>query len=135
MSERAGEPREVLDSEPNVGEEHGLSGGMGVSSERVGKVRGSAEPATSGAEDLSSEEPADPPPEQSADPRTGPEVQPANDLPPHQWNREGSPGHLPGWAAAHERPARDSYAESGPGVRAVGAVLTWAASGCRRRSG
>jgi hypothetical protein len=90
-----GEPRDVLDSEPNHGDKHGLAGGMGVSSERVGKVRGSSQPATGGAEDLSSEEPADPPPEQSADPRTGPEVQPANDLPPHRWNREGSPGHLP----------------------------------------
>ncbi|MGN6578181.1 MAG: hypothetical protein ACTHKG_21110 [Nocardioides sp.] len=96
MTERAGEPRDVLDSEPNMGETHGLAGGMGVSSERVGKVRGTDEPTTGANEDLSSEEPADPPPEQSADPRTGPEVHPANDLPPHQWNREGSPGHLPG---------------------------------------
>jgi hypothetical protein len=61
------EPRDILDSEPNVGEEHGLAGGMGVSSERVGKIRGSAEPATTGVEDLTSEDPTDPPPEQSAD--------------------------------------------------------------------
>jgi len=66
MSEKAGEPRDVLDTEPNLGEDSGAAGDMGVSSERVGKVRGSAEPATSGNESLASEEPADPPPEQSA---------------------------------------------------------------------
>jgi hypothetical protein len=90
------EPRDLLDSEPNVGETHGLGGGMGVSSERVGKVRGSSVPATGGTEDVSSAEPVDPPPEQSSDPSSGPEVHPANDLPPHRWNREGSTGHLPG---------------------------------------
>ena len=58
MSGRPDAPRDVLDSEPNVGEESGLSGGMGVSSERVGKVRGSSEPKTTGAEDLHIEAPA-----------------------------------------------------------------------------
>ncbi|MGO4257819.1 hypothetical protein [Marmoricola sp. RAF53] len=66
MSEQAGEPRDVLDSEPGFGEDSGTAGDMGVSSERVGKVRGSAEPATSGNESLANEEPVDPPPEQSA---------------------------------------------------------------------
>src|SRR3954453_2089733 len=88
--ERAGAPRDVLESEPNVGETHGLAGGMGVSSERVGKVRGSSEPSPGGTEDLSSPDPVDPPPEQSSDPRTGPEVNPTSSLPPHRWNRDGS---------------------------------------------
>jgi len=40
-------------SDPNGGGEAGLAGGMGVSSERVGKVRGSDKPATNGLEDTS----------------------------------------------------------------------------------
>ncbi len=59
-------PRDVLDSEPNMGEESGLRGNMGVSSERVGKVRGMPEPTTGGNESLDSADPVDPPPEQSA---------------------------------------------------------------------
>ena len=73
---RAARPRDVLDSEPNMGEESGLAGDMGVSSERVGRVRGTPEPTTGGAESLDSTAPTDPPPEQSADPRTGPEPHP-----------------------------------------------------------
>ena len=66
MSERSAEPRDVLASEANVGEDSGLAGGMGVSSERVGKVRGSAEPATTGTEDTSpTDAPDAPPPEQT----------------------------------------------------------------------
>ena len=93
MNDRADPRRDVLDSEPNFGEDSGLAGGMGVSSERVGKVRGSPEPATGGAESLEHTEPTDPPPEQSADPRTGPEPHPANDLPPHRADPTNNPGH------------------------------------------
>lgn len=50
-------PRDVLESEPNVGT-HGLAGGMGVSSERVGPVRGDAEPRSTGAESLDSPDPS-----------------------------------------------------------------------------
>jgi hypothetical protein len=92
MTEQPGAPRDVLDSEPGMGEESALAGDMGVSSERVGRVRGTDVPTTSGAEDLDSADPVDPPPEQSADPRTG-EPHPANDLPPHQADPTGSPGH------------------------------------------
>ncbi|HEX4189746.1 MAG TPA: hypothetical protein VHZ06_02025 [Marmoricola sp.] len=87
------EPREVTDSDPNAGEADGLAGEMGVSSERVGAVRGDAD-GTHGAEDTSAtDSPADAPPEQSADPATGPEVHPANDLPPHQADLSRNPGH------------------------------------------
>ena len=50
MSDRPDAPRDLLDSDANVGAKDGLAGGMGVSSERVGKVRGSTEPATHGTE-------------------------------------------------------------------------------------
>lgn len=59
-------PRDVLDSEPNMGEDSGQAGDMGVSSERVGRVRRTPEPTTSGNEALDTEEPVDPPPEQAA---------------------------------------------------------------------
>ena len=61
------DPRDVLDSEPNMGEESGQAGDMGVSSERVGKVRGTEEPTTSGAESLDTDTASDTPPEQSPD--------------------------------------------------------------------
>ncbi|MDQ6686409.1 MAG: hypothetical protein M3Z50_02155 [Actinomycetota bacterium] len=62
---------DVLDSEPNADSAEGLAGGMGVSSERVGTMRGS-EPGTNGAERTQAPAPiADPPPEQSSDPATG----------------------------------------------------------------
>lgn len=53
MSERPDEPRDLLDSDANVGEADGLAGTMGVSSERVGKVRGSSGLRTHGTEDTS----------------------------------------------------------------------------------
>lgn len=93
---RHGATRDVIDSDANVGEDSGLAGGMGVSSERVGRVRGSAEPATHGAESTQSPPVPDPPPEQSADPRTGPEPHPANDLPPHRFDPSTAPGHSHG---------------------------------------
>jgi hypothetical protein len=73
-----------------------LAGGMGISSERVGHVRGNAEPATHGAEDTSSPPVDEPPPEQSADPATGPEVHPDNDVRPHPFDRTTTPGHSHG---------------------------------------
>ncbi|MBO9523969.1 MAG: hypothetical protein J7518_20735 [Nocardioidaceae bacterium] len=63
----AAEPRDVMDSEPNVGEHSGLAGDMGVSSERVGPVEGQNEPFTTGAKSTDSPDPGpDAPPEQSA---------------------------------------------------------------------
>jgi hypothetical protein len=47
------EPREVTDSDPNAGEADGLAGGMGISSERVGPVRGEDGERTHGGEDTS----------------------------------------------------------------------------------
>lgn len=61
------EPNELQESDPNGGGAHGLAGGMGVSSERVGKVRGSDEPATHGVESTAAEDVIDPPPEQTTD--------------------------------------------------------------------
>jgi len=66
MTENPAEPRDVLDSEPNMGEDSGLAGDMGVSSERVGRVRGTPDETTGANESLASEDPADPPPEQEA---------------------------------------------------------------------
>ncbi|MET3962769.1 hypothetical protein ABIE44_002703 [Marmoricola sp. OAE513] len=64
------DPDELTGSDPNGGGSAGLAGGMGVSSERVGKVRGSSEPQTHGVEETgvaaADDVPADPPPEQSA---------------------------------------------------------------------
>lgn len=89
-------PRRLSDSDPNAGGPSGLAGEMGVSSERTGRVRGTPGEVTHGTEDTSPRPaPADPPPEQSPDPARGPEVHPANDLPPHQSDPRGSPGHLP----------------------------------------
>jgi hypothetical protein len=69
---------------------------MGVSSERVGPVRGSAGNKTHGAEETTPDLPVDedPVPEQSVDP-TRPEVHPANDLPPHRAGRKPAIGHAP----------------------------------------
>lgn len=79
----------VTDSDPSGNAPGGLAGGtgegMGVSSERVGRVPGSAVPATHGAVDthppLPEQQPT--PPEQSAG---GEEPHPANDLPPHEFD-------------------------------------------------
>lgn len=65
-----GEPNDLTESDPNGAGSDGLAGGMGVSSERVGKVRGSAVPTTHGTEATGvaadDDVPLDPPPEQSA---------------------------------------------------------------------
>ena len=67
---------EVFESDPNADSPEGLAGGMGVSSERVGSVRGSDEPVTYGAAPTHTPDPeGEAPPEQS--PYDGqPEVQP-----------------------------------------------------------
>jgi hypothetical protein len=92
---------DVFESDPNADSPEGLAGGMGVSSERPGTVRGSAEEATYGAaptytddgDDSTTGE--DAPPEQSAfDGR--PEVQPDNDVPKHQHDPDKNPRHLGG---------------------------------------
>jgi hypothetical protein len=77
-------------------DEVGPARGMGVSSERVGHVRGSAVPATHGAEDTSARRVDEPPPEQSADPATGPEIHPDNDLPSPPFDPDTSAGHSDG---------------------------------------
>jgi hypothetical protein len=71
---------DVQESDPNADSTAGLAGGMGVSSERVGELRGSAEAGTYGAEETHLPAPeGDLPPEQSADPATG---EPHPDQPP-----------------------------------------------------
>jgi hypothetical protein len=89
----AGEPNDVSESDPNGAGPEGLAGSMGVSSERVGRMRGAIEPGTHGTESTQSRPVTDPPPEQSADPASGPEPHPANDLPPHQAGKKPNPGH------------------------------------------
>lgn len=87
---------DVTDSDPNGNTPEGLAGDMGLSSERVGPLRGSPREATHGAGPAHPEAPYDAghmaaqqeaagtlddtPPEQNADPARGSEVQP--DLPP-----------------------------------------------------
>ncbi|WP_310964581.1 hypothetical protein [Nocardioides terrisoli] len=86
----------VLESDAAGNNPDGLAGEMGLSSERVGKVRGSVRPATHGAEATVSPEVEDPPPEQSADPASGPEPHPDNDLSPHSFDRDRWHGHSHG---------------------------------------
>ena len=70
---------EVSESDPNADSADGLGGGMGVSSERKGPVRGQAEEVTYAAAPTHTDDPADAegdlPPEQSAFSRD-PEVNP-----------------------------------------------------------
>jgi len=83
---------EVTESDASGGGPHGLAGGMGVSSERTGHLSGAQGEATHGAADPYPDLPTDeePPPEQSAG---GSEVRPANDLPPHPFDRSTHQGH------------------------------------------
>ena len=97
QDENAGKAREtdVQESDPNADSAAGLAGEMGISSERVGPLRGAGE-GTYGAEHA--KEPAEDeeaPPEQSADPRTG-EVNPDNDLPEHPFDPGAAAGHSHG---------------------------------------
>lgn len=72
---------DVQESDPNADSAQGLAGGMGISSERVGDLRGTGgEQGTYGAMDTDLPEPeGDLPPEQSANPATG---EPHPDQPP-----------------------------------------------------
>ena len=88
---------DVQESDPNADSAEGLAGGMGVSSERKGPVRGLDEDVTYGAAPThpADEQVDDTPPEQSAfDPR--PDVHPDNDVPAHPRNPDGNPGHSGG---------------------------------------
>lgn len=59
----AAEARELRESDPNGGGRDGLSGQMGVSSERTGKVRGTPGEVTHGTENTAADErPPDAPP-------------------------------------------------------------------------
>ena len=88
----------ISESDPNADSHEGLAGGMGVSSERKGPVRGVDGEVTYGAADThppEDEQSGDTPPEQSAfDPR--PDVHPDNDVPAHPRNPDGNPGHSGG---------------------------------------
>ena len=86
----------ISESDPNADSTEGLAGGMGVSSERKGTVRGGSEEVTYAAAPTYTEEAeGETPPEQSAfDPR--PDVHPDNDVPAHPRNPEGNPGHSGG---------------------------------------
>ncbi|HEX2896363.1 MAG TPA: hypothetical protein VHO29_20335 [Marmoricola sp.] len=85
----------VTDSDPSGSGPQRLAGGMGVSSERTGRVPGAEGEATHGAVDTHPPRPAeeDPPPEQSAG---GEEVHPANDLPPHPFDPRTAQPHSHG---------------------------------------
>jgi len=84
----------VTDSDPSGNGPQGLAGGMGVSSERTGRVPGAPGESTHGVVDPYPEVPDDdPPPEQSAG---GPEVQPDNDLPPHPFDPRTARSHSHG---------------------------------------
>lgn len=112
MSNTPGETPEtsIVESDPNADSPEGLTGEMGVSSERRGFVRGTDQEVTYGtlpthpdsedsagdsanASEARSEEGA--PPEQSAYDGQ-PEVHPDNDVPSHPRNPQGNPGHSGG---------------------------------------
>ena len=61
------EARDVSASDPNAGGPDGLAGGMGVSSERTGRVRGTPGEVSHGTEDTSTSDP-DATPDTSPDP-------------------------------------------------------------------
>jgi hypothetical protein len=85
---------EIQESDPNADSDEGLAGGMGVSSERRGRVRGISEEVTYGASPHrpGDEEPeGDVPPEQSAydgQPEQNPESPGA-----HKSDPDSNPGH------------------------------------------
>jgi hypothetical protein len=85
----------VTDSDPSGNGPDGLAGGMGVSSERTGRVPGAQGEATHGAVDPYPDLPTDedPPPEQSVG---GSEVQPDNDVRPHPFDRRTAHPHSHG---------------------------------------
>ncbi len=84
----------IEESDPNADSAEGLAGGMGVSSERKGHVRGQTDEVTYAAAPTHLDEPpeGETPPEQSAYDGK-PDVHPDNDVPAHPRNPEGNPGH------------------------------------------
>jgi hypothetical protein len=93
---------DVFESDPNGDSADGLAGGMGVSSERKGTVRGgdeevtyTAAPTYTDAEDDGAPTGDDTPPEQSAHDGE-PEVHPANDRDAHPFDPDRNPGHSGG---------------------------------------
>jgi hypothetical protein len=97
MTEHRGETPETgtEESDPNADSQDGLAGGMGVSSERRGRVRGVSEEVTYAAAPHTPEEEDEPEgdvlPEQSAydgRPETNPESPGA-----HESNPDSNPGH------------------------------------------
>ena len=86
----------IEESDPNADSAEGLAGGMGVSSERKGPVRGQDEEVTYASAPTHTEDsPDETPPEQSAYDGE-PEVHPDNDVPAHPRNPDGNPGHSGG---------------------------------------
>jgi hypothetical protein len=85
----------ITDSDPSGSGPHGLAGGMGVSSERTGRLSGAEGEATHGIVDPFPDLPTDedPPAEKSAG---GSEVHPDNDLPPHRFDPSTHQGHSHG---------------------------------------
>ncbi len=91
---------DVFESDPNADSPDGLAGGMGVSSERRGTVRGgdeevtyTAAPTYPDAQEVGAPTGDDTPPEQSAHDGE-PDVQPDNDVTKHPFDPERNPGHL-----------------------------------------
>jgi hypothetical protein len=83
---------EIGESDPNADSDVGLAGGMGVSSERRGTVRGGAEEVTYATAPTFTEEPeGEAPPEKSAFDGE-PEVQP-DTVERHESDPERNPGH------------------------------------------
>lgn len=68
---------DVFESDPNADSPEGLTGGMGVSSERVGAARGTTEQVTYAANETHHPTPSpDASSEQSSDPSAGEDVRP-----------------------------------------------------------
>ena len=83
---------DVTDSDPGGNTPHGLDGDLGISSERVGPLRGSSEEGTHGAGAAPDDGEPDDVPEKSPDPARGEEVQP--DLPPRTRPSQSAPNPL-----------------------------------------
>ena len=107
VSENSSDPgatpeTDVFESDPNGDSADGLAGGMGVSSERQGHVRGgdeevtyTAAPTYPDADEVGAPTGEDTPPEQT--PHDGePEVLPDNDVPEHEFDPGRNPGHSGG---------------------------------------
>ena len=93
---------DVFESDPNADSAEGLAGGIGVSSERPGTVRGgtdevtyTAAPTHPGDDGVGAPTGDDVPPEQSAHDGE-PDVHPDDDLPTHEFDPTRNPGHSGG---------------------------------------